>query len=237
MIRSVEHDPTLHARSLTRIAWCRDVLPHVLLGFHTDGDWVAADTSGKLRWLMQGFDERVAGFGRHVPKDGRAFMPDEVRPPILFTGMVNHGRKRAEHVEHLIQRWGDRFKVMGDGGPKWRKHGRELADVFASVKIVVAPDGPSTDRYWSNRVYNTLGLGGFLLHPYCKGLEDQYGWPHELPVYENREHLDELIGFYLDSANELRRKALMIEGHSATMQRHLYRHRVAGLLRMVKEVM
>lgn len=235
MIRSVIGDPTLQARSEHRMQWCADVLPHVTLGFHTDGDWIAADKSGKLRWLMQGADERVAGFGRRytataVKSDGTAVD----LPPILFTGMVNHGQKRREHVEHLRERWGERFAVMGDGGPKYRKHGRELADMFASVKVVVAPDGPSTDRYWSNRVYLTTGLGGFLLHPFCDGLDEQYG-PNELMMYKDRAHLDELIERYLDQANELERQALMIEGHKATMRRHLYRRRVAELLRMVKE--
>lgn len=237
MIRSVDHDPTLEARSQCRVRWCGDVLPHCLLGFHTDGDWVEADEhkTGKLRWLMQGADERVAGFGKFNPG---LFWPNvgEPYPDILFTGMINHGRKRAEHVAHLRERWGGRFAVMGDGGPKWRKHGRELADVFASVKIVVAPDGPSTDHYWSNRVYLTLGLGGFLLHPACDGLHQTYS-PFELQTYQDRQHLDLLIEYYLNPDNELRRQALRLEGYRATMERHTYRHRVQRLLEMVKEAL
>ena len=211
----------------------QDITPHCTLLFLTDGDAVAEDQSGKFVWLMQGADERVAG-------PGKALAPNPY-PPILFTGMVNHGLKRRSHVEHLKERWGERFLVMGDGGPRYRKHGRELADVFASVKVVVAPDGPSTDCYWSNRVYLTLGLGGFLLHPFCKGLRDQYQ-DYELVMYHDRDELDDMIECFLmrkspatgvdfDESRELHREA----GLKVTMERHLYRHRVEELLRIVKE--
>lgn len=166
----------------------RDVLaiPRVVAGFCTDGDWVVEDRgrTGKLRWLMQGADERTLGFGTPIP--------DYAGAEILFTGMINHGRRRAEHVAHLQARYGDRFAVMGDGGPKYRRHGRELADVFASCKVVVAPDGPNTARYWSNRVYLTLGLGGYLLHPRCEGLQEHY-LASELTTYKDWAHLDYLI--------------------------------------------
>lgn len=224
MIRPVDDDPTLAARSETRIKWMADVLaiPRVVAGFCTDGDWVCEDRgrTGKLRWLMQGADERTLGFGTPIPNyDG---------PEILFTGMINHGRRRAAHVEHLRQRYGDRFAVMGDGGPKYRKHGRELADVFASCKVVVAPDGPNTPRYWSNRVYLTLGLGGYLLHPRCEGLFDHYR-PSELTTYKDWDHLDYLINRACDLPPMYRRMEAE-RGHERTNESNLYRHRVKNLV-------
>lgn len=227
MIRSQVDDPTLRARSESRIRWCRDVNPHVVLGFHTDGDFVAEDETGKLRWLMQGADERTLGYGAEVPE-----WPKDV--DIIFTGMKHHGRDRANHIDHLQQRWGDRFAVVGDGGPKRRLHGRELADLFASVKIVVAPDGPNTDRYWSNRAYLTLGLGGFLLHPHCEWLRLHYVHS-ELHCYHDRDQLDNLIENYLDNPDE--REALRRRGHEATKRKNLYRHRCAQLVKMMEDSM
>ena len=83
-------DPTLTGRMRMRRNWLDAIIPHCKLAFFTDGDEVAKDQTGKLRWLMQGADERVAGLGTPLP---------EPWPPILFTGMIHHGQKRGEHVQ------------------------------------------------------------------------------------------------------------------------------------------
>lgn len=225
-----QDDPTLAARMTQRRRWFKDVAPYCRAGFVTDGDWVEqwneapGRTGCRLHWLTQGMDERVAG-----PGD-----PDQCNlevPEVIFTGMIHHGRRRAEHVKHLQDRYGRRFGVFGDGGPRFRLHGRKLADLFAKAKIVVAPDGPCTDRYWSNRVYLTTGLGGFLLHPRCKRLACQYG-ADELAVYSDREELTRLIDRYLD--NHTSRENLRAKGYEATMTRHTYRHRCGVLVKVME---
>jgi hypothetical protein len=225
-------DPTLARRMEARRRWFADVVPHCVAGFCTDGDWVdqfndrwwAGRGRVKLYWLMQGMDDRVAGLGEPLPGQ---------HPDVLFTGMIDHGRKRREHVEQLRARYGERFLVYGDGETYHRRlHGRALADLFASVTVVVAPDGPCTDRYWSNRVYLTLGLGGFLLHPRCAGLDAHYAPHEELIVYADRDHLTELIDLFLDKPT-IRDHYRQI-GLKATLERNLYRHRVAELVETVK---
>ena len=222
-------DPTLRARSIDRMNWVKDMLQYVRLGFHTDGDWVAKDKTGKLRWLMQGADERVAGFGVPIYKEGQLAYPD-----ILFTGMINHGQTRANHIERLRNRYKEQFSVLGDCGPRYRKHGRELANIFATTKVVVAPDGPSSDRYWSNRVWLTLSLGGFLLHPLCRGLERYYN-PDEIETYESRNDLEYKINWYLVDSKA--RERYRMNGYRATMERNLYRHRCIDLIKEVERVL
>lgn len=228
MVRPVDGDPTLSARSAHRVQWMNEVIPLCVAGFCTDGDWIESCNrvlKSPLVHLMQGADERYVGFGTPIPGyDGAE---------ILFTGMINHGQKRAAHVAHLKERYGDRFGVLGDGGPRHRKHGRALADLFASVKIVVAPDGPNTDLYWSNRVYLTTGLGGFLLHPYCKGLTEQYEEGEELLFYKDQDDLDRLIDEYCVMADG--REWMRKTGFNATVHRNLYRHRCAVLIDVMKE--
>jgi len=231
MVQSVEDDPTLKARSDYRVEWMNRVIPQCLVGFCTDGDWVndwnkgtVHEDNNKLVNLTQGADERYIGLGEPMSSYNGG--------DILFTGMVNHGQKRAAHVAHLRQRYGDRFSVLGDGGPRHRLHGRALADLFASVKVVVAPDGPNTDRYWSNRVYLTTGLGGLLIHPMCEGLFKHYSM-NELMYYENAEHLDQVIDMVLTLSDEQRleiRKA----GLKAATERNLYRHRCVQLVKEVE---
>jgi hypothetical protein len=222
MIESVDGDPTLAARSDHRIRWCNLVYPLVVAGFHTDGDWVDKvnnlPNGGKLVHLYQGFDERAAC----------TVSPAPGVPEVLFLGMVTHGQRRAGHVAHLRSTWGDRFGVMGEGGPRRRYHGPELAALLAGAKVVVAPDGPGTDLYTSNRVFLTTGLGGFLIHPCCKSLYQHYTPGEHLQYYTSREHLDKLLEYYLDNPDS--RDKLRLAGTARTTEANLYRHRVAALL-------
>lgn len=220
-------DPTLQKRMEFRRSWFNYMLESCTLGFCTDGDWVKKDKTGKLRILHQGIDERFQGFG--TPS-----LPG-VSPKIIFTGTRHHGQKRYEHIEHLEKRYGDKFQVIGDGGPNRRIHKRQLADLFASVRIVVSPDGPCSDLYWSNRVYNTLGLGGFLLHPYCSGLVEQYK-EQELYMYMHRDHLDESIDYFM-SCNYSRILEYRELGYQRTIAEHTYRDRCEKLVSIIKEVL
>ncbi len=227
MVRPVDGDYTLLRRSEERVRWMNEVIPHCLVGFLTDGDWVIdynyRSSEEKLVHLLQGADERFLGMGSPVVENV---------PPILFTGMRNHGRRRAEHIDSLQRQYASQFLLFGDAGPRHRVHGRQLADLFASTRIVVAPDGPSTHNYWSNRVYLTLGLGGFLLHPYCRGLTQHYRPGSELIYYHDREDLNHLIDRYLE--DHVAREEMRIKGLEATRERNLYRHRCEALIREVQ---
>ena len=222
LVRS--NDPIfVEKRNHVREEWMRKVTPHCLLGFCTDGDWVADDETGKMAHLLQGADERFVGPGKPGSVDVS---------PIVFTGLVENGLSRMTHVEQLRQRFGDRFDVVGDGGRRARRHGRDLADLLASTDIAIAPDGPNTHRYWSNRVYLTLGFAGFLLHPYCDHLTRHYEPDSELAYYSSRSELLEKIDYYLENPAE--RLRLRKAGYEKTLRSHLYRHRCAELVKKVE---
>lgn len=212
-------DPTLKTRCQTRLHWMADVVPLVDFGFLTDGDFVAKDKNGKLRWLPQGFDERLPAMN---PRD-------TPRVPILFTG-IGHGggTQRVDFVEMMKGVYGGDFHHVPRG-----LHGPHLARAISETAIVVAPDSPVTNAYWSNRVFVTLGLGGFLLHPYCAKLTEQYAAGEEIVYYRDRAELHTLIQHYLAHPQERRRIAA--NGLRRTLAGHLYRHRCEELIRTVKE--
>lgn len=215
------YDPTLAARSESRLRWMEEVIPLCRVGFCTDGDWVNLWNMfpgglQRLIHLPQGADERVAGFGTRTMD----------LPPVIFTGMVHHGQTRASHVAHLQKTLGGKFLSFGDS-PAQRQHGRGLADLFASVDVVIAPDGPGTDLYWSNRIVLTTSLGGFLLHPQCTGLHPYFP-PGEVHYYVSRDHLDQLIHYYLD--NPEKRKEMAMRGYERCLEANLYRHRCVTLV-------
>lgn len=239
-------DWALQARSVERERWVTDVTAVCDLGFLTDGVWVAADTTGRLTWLTQGADERVAGpwglkpnLETVYPGEDRAPAPPAAWAPnwtgdILFTGSVIHGGVRASFVDEMRATYGDRFLAFGNKS-RDRVHGRRLAELMAAAKVVVAPDGPVTHNYWSNRVYLTLGFGGFLVHPWCERLGAQgYEQGTHLFYYRDRPHLHAMIRDLLNDDHwRDRRSVIAARGYRLTAERHTYRHRCADLVRTV----
>lgn len=214
-------DDTLAKRNQNRMDWMKRVTPHVAIGFCTDGDWVNRDTTGKLVRLLQGADGRLAFPGT----------PGTLLIPILFTGIKNGGAKRYSFVDHMERTWNRGGKQSFYHAQ--RVHGKPLADLIASSKVVVAPDGPVTDHYWSNRVYLTLGFKAVLFHPYCATLEDHYKDREEIVYYHSREELRELLLTYFQSPED--RKRIAHNGYQRTITEHLYLHRCKTLIQTVKE--
>lgn len=209
---------SLARRNAERAAWALQVEDVADLLFMTDGDWVAARNSPKVRWLPQGADGRVAGAGWTKEQD----------IPVLFTGTANGGTGRESFVAEMREKYGPAFYHVTKGA-----HGRTLADLIARSKIVVAPDAPVTDRYWSNRVYLTLGFGGFLLHPFSEGLAAQYTPEGHLDMYRSRDQLHRMIDYYLPRPED--RAAIASDGLRHTLNAHTYRHRVEQMMAVVKE--
>lgn len=208
-------DPTIEARNATRRKWMHEVMKVVDLGFCTDGDWVAKHPD-RLVWLPQGFDERQ-----------KPAIPIHKTVPILFTGIGRGGgTQRESFVAEMRDRYGGDFVHYQKG-----LHGDKLAQTIAESKIVVAPDSPVTDRYWSNRVYNVLGMGGFLLHPYTDGLDRQYFG--SIMMYKNRKHLHDTITDCLQEY-DLLSDHVRWTGNFHTIQHNTYRHRCEVLVSTVK---
>ena len=211
-------DSTIATRCSMRKQWMRQVVPMVDLGFCTDGDWVAADKTGKLAWLLQGADQRNI--------DANA--PYEQQLPLLFVGSIDRcGQERLTFFNEMRRIYRNGFLSFPRGF-----YGNALKDLIASCKIAVAPDGPVTDRYWSNRVYVMLGHGAFLLHPWCAELAKQYQDSKHLVYYRNRDHLHALVAQFLESSADRRR--ISNSGMIHTKQNHTYINRCRQLLDVVK---
>lgn len=227
-------DPTLRGRCDQRIGWMKNMLPNVELGFCTDGDWVAQGESilenrftdgepyvNKLVWLPQGADERVTG-------PGVAYPTERVPGSILFTGIRAGGRVRESFVSEMRWAYGDKFTHVQRG-----VHGRDMAELVSRHDVVVAPDGPVTDNYWSNRIYNALGFSAFLIHPRCARLQEQYEDGTDLVMYGSRMELHSKMVDYLGDPKK--RADIAWSGYLRTLREHTYRHRCERLIEVVRE--
>lgn len=227
-------DPTIAGRCHARYDWMSRILPNVDVGFCTDGDWVESarsklcvigENSGKLNVLRQGADGRVVGRGVRLATKtrGSGVTP---RSQLLFTGTRHSSAARADFVDEMVRTYGPRFAIVSEG-----VYGQYLANRVANIPIVVAPDSPVTDKYWSNRVYMALGFGAFMLHPYCGELAKEYDDGREIIFYHNRTELHRLIDFYLIRPGS--RDEISEAGLARTISQHLYRHRCQVMLRVL----
>lgn len=215
-------DDSLVNRNATRLGWMRQTIPACTLGFCTDGDWVQKDTSGKLYILRQGADERIVG-------RGEPYADGMIPPPLLTTAIRDGGGKdRISFIDEMQICYRHLYQNIDNG-----VYREDLRQLIANVKIVMAPDSPVTDNYWSNRVYNALGFGAFMMHPYCKNLEFHYSNNKEIVYYHDLDELHDLIRYYWEKPQL--RSSIAEAGLEHTKKCHLYRHRCEELIRVVKQ--
>ncbi len=138
--------------------------------FMADGSPEAVELYEKHKlnwhWLKPGVIERDC----YLAEPDNAKFPHEV----IFVGSRGYHPEypnRPKLIEFLQQVYGKRFgHYGGDGLGTIREH--DLNVLYASAKVVVGDSCfGGRPKYWSDRVTETMGRGGFLIHPKCDGLE------------------------------------------------------------------
>ncbi len=217
-------DAALERRCAVRKAWMDKVLPQVDIGFCVDGDWVEKvnqEMPNKLVWLPQGADNRVCS----KPPE----YPTRQTTDLLLTGTDRPtGSKRHTFVQKLQSRYKRKLVHIREG-----VFGDALTAAYLQTRIVIAPDSPITDKYWSNRVYNVLGRGAYLLHPFSEGLNLEYG--ATIDFYSNWDDLCQRIDRLTTDDSWTYRSEKAYMGWRSTKLKYTYFHRCAELIRIVKE--
>lgn len=156
---------------------------------------------------------------------------------ILFVGSLNmdfHGKNRYNLLSFLQETYGDRFKWVGkNNSDEYR--GTNLTNLIMSAKVVVG-DCVESKNVWSNRLYETIGRGGFMIHPHVEGIEEHYTNGEHFVTFKRNNFTDlkEKIDFYLENAEE--RKKIISRGVKHTSEHHTLDHRLEDILDTVKEV-
>jgi hypothetical protein len=187
-------------------------------------DWLNANTPVRGHYITAGVHEPECYMSE--PQD---------RFDVAFVGSKGYHPEwpyRPQLIDWLHQTYGDRFRHYGGGGlPSVR--GNALNQVYADAKVVVGDslclnfDYPD---YWSDRVYETLGRGGFLIHPYVKGMERHFEDQEHLVFYKYGD-FDELqfkIDYFME--HDLARKAIRIMGLEHVKANHTYVNRWQEIL-------
>lgn len=180
----------------------------------------------------------------------------ELAADVTFVGSGSaHGSYHAEWVYRrellawLAKTYGPRFVKHGNP-PSARGRsfirGRDLSDLYASARVVVGdtlclgPEDATEPRfthagYWSDRVYETVGRGGFLIHPRIAGLDAEFRDGEHLRYYAYGDFaaLRAIIDHYLDHDDERRRIA--VAGQAFVRANCTYVYRTAEMLRILAE--
>lgn len=183
-------------------------------------------------WLRAGvFDEACVMFEPNGDP--------ELQGDVIFVG----GGKQYAHKEWPYRK--ELIEFLEDEFPnEYRKYGHpeklvrenDLNQLYANATVVVGDSlnvGFHHPNYWSDRVYETTGRGGFLIHPRINGLELDFEEDKEIVFYEyqNFKELKEKINYYLTHEEE--RKAIQKAGFERTKRDHTYKQRLKQMLDIV----
>lgn len=203
--------------------------------FTPDGDPHSAEV-----FASKGINHHWLKPGVFKPECVEGTMRNEFRYDIAFIGKtVGYHTEdwpyRAELIERLQNTYGAWFKIYG--APFRTVRDQDLNDVLASTKIIIGDTlcpGFTHERYWSDRVYETTGRGGFIIHPRIKGLEEEFKEHEEIAFYNygDWDHLMTLIDWYLK--NNTYREAVRRHGMARTASEHTYHNRMAEMLGVIK---
>jgi glycosyltransferase involved in cell wall biosynthesis len=176
----------------------------------------------------------------HQATDPERFYPDPKGPEheILFVGSSRGFRRRI-----LADLAGTTHEVAVYGGGwtpellaphrltgEWIPNDR-LREWYSSAGIVLCDhyDEMRDEGFISNRAYDALASGAFVISDRVPGIEQEFG--QGLVTYGDPAELQTLVDTYLADADRRRRAAEV--GRQAVLARHTFAHRVATILEEV----
>lgn len=197
-----------------RDVWMKKILNIASLVAMTDETWAKQSGYSNIAIIRQG----IGDCSISIKEPGR------FKAKIAFTGSV-YG-ERIPWVAALKQRYGEHFQVYND------VFNEDLYALCMAVPIIIAPEYPSDDNYWSNRIYLVLGSGGFLIHPRLKGLSTEYVEGVHHAAYNGMDELFTKIDYYLRNTEE--RHKIQRTGFDFTRQHYNFTERCKSLITEIR---
>jgi hypothetical protein len=190
--------------------------------------------------MAEWFNSNTSVIGHYMPAgvfgEECTYTPTTKKLDVIFVGSKGYHPEwpyRPKLIDWLTGTYRRNFRHYGGDGIKALR-GEDLNTLYAMTKVVVGdtlcPDF-KYESYWSDRVYETLGRGGFIIHPYIKGMEKEFKDKEHLVFYEynNFNQLKKLIDYYLEHEEE--REAIRLAGHNLVKNNYTYKHRWQSILK------
>lgn len=163
----------------------------------------------------------------------------ELQGDVIFVG----GGKEYAHpewpyrkklIEFLEKTYPDQYRKYGH--PERLVREADLNQLYANAKVVVGDTlnlNFNHPNYWSDRVYETIGRGGFIIHPYIKGMEEEFTDGENIVFYKHGDlkDLKSKIDYYLKHDKE--REAIVKAGFEYVKNNCTYVNRMKEMLDIV----
>lgn len=174
-----------------------------------------------------------------VLKDECYIKEEEIKRDLIFVGSYRGYHPEWPYRHQLIDWLKGTYSQFELWGPQGRGHvrGEELNALYAGTKIVIG-DSLVKDfthqYYWSDRVYETMGRGGFLIHPKVFGMGDEFNDREHLVFYEfgDFKGLKEKIDYYLEHDSE--REKIRRQGHEFVKNNCTYTNRLQEMFEILR---
>jgi hypothetical protein len=171
---------------------------------------------------------------------------DEYKYDVIFVGSKGYHPEwpyRPKLVNWLAETYGEKFAHFGGDG-KGTIRGESLNDLYASAKIVVGDTlclNFNYPFYFSDRLFETIGRGGFMIFPYIEGVCDMFNSYTHLPNTPKPEGV-ELITYPFDDFEQLKRlidtfltnpsirERIRKSGFERVKREHTYTKRLSDIL-------
>lgn len=218
--------------------WGLDREPHIFEDVYWELRYAfTADGDHDDRWAEAGvrhFWMPPAVFGPEcVPGTARVDWASD----IAFIGSwqsyahQEHWPARRRMLAFAKERWGEACQFWPRAG-KGAVRSRNLNDLLASVKVVLGDScrADISTRYFSDRIFETVGRGGFCVHPRIEGLAELLPDGMGVAYYPpgDLEEMARLVDWWVahDSEREVARAA----GQAFVRDHHTYSHRMQDVL-------
>lgn len=150
---------------------------------------------------------------------------------VIFVGSKGYHPEwtyRPQLIDWLRSTYGSRFTHVGGDGDTGTIRGARLNKIYAASKVAVGDTlclNFNYPYYVSDRLFESVGRGGFTIFPYIKGIEEWFELGKELIVYEYGDfhNLKKLIDYYCEHDDE--RIEIRNKGHERVLKEHTYKQR------------
>jgi len=139
---------------------------------------------------------------------------------------------RHQLIDFLHTRYGDRFLHVGPDGSQDTTRGHALNVLYATVPVVVGDScfANVSEKYWSDRLPETWGRGGFMIFPRIDGaVRDVPGHP-TWKTYD-WDRLGSVINAWLKTPKD--RDMVRRQLHKHVLENCTYHNRLSALLATV----
>lgn len=214
--------------------WWLEPMFHTAYLFTADGDyndkWELFGANHM--WLKPGVRHDAAHYG----KERKEYECD-----VAFVGSNGVGyhedvwsyrKELVDKIREICQRRGWSFKNPGGDDPKVDRND-DMNDFYASAKVTVGDSlclKKEKAHYWSDRVPEATGRGGFLIMPFIEMVKVDFPM---MPTYKfgDWDELEKVIEYYLHNDDE--RHTIQAQMHEIARADHTYVNRVNTMLRIM----